>query len=165
MDDKIPYHYCKKCRQQLAVCSWGIGICDACAVSPIQQARLKRLTGGGDIVKGAERCMRKARDIKNRIADMPTESERRQAKSQAELVTKEADIMRAARKRLRIARAEKKRGEGAFLPDGTFGPDDKGVNKQTGRRCRVRLHHFPEKAQGYQGDGNPHKTEISVGGF
>ena len=65
-NNQIPYHYCDECGQQLAVSDWGLGICDACRLTPRQVARVERLTSGRDLREEAVKRLRKARDIYQR---------------------------------------------------------------------------------------------------
>ena len=64
MEAEIPYHYCKKCRQQIPVTNWGVGICDACTMRPSAKARAKRHASGDAFIEYAKRRLREASDTK-----------------------------------------------------------------------------------------------------
>ena len=159
MDNGVPYHYCGKCGDQLAVTNWSVGLCDACNIHPKERARITRLTSGSDLMEEATKRLRKARDIRKRAAGYENLTDQQEAARDVKELQTSAAAMRTSRDRIKVARAEKKRTGGAFLRDGLMDENDKSVNKQTGRRCKVRLHHYRESPYAYRTEGSPHKAK------
>jgi len=160
MDDLVKYHYCAECGDQLTVTDWGRGLCDACCVPSLNNARHIRLTKCTDMLDAARAKTKQAAKLMNH-AVLLEPIQRKKSERTAHILITEAEELRERHKRLLEAGRDKFLTKGSDLTPKLFGPDDTTEARYSSRRYGARtaggLNRGKQKPRI---TGNPRKSKL-----
>lgn len=117
-------HYCKGCNDQLAVCDWHTGICDACKLGP--NIPLQGHQSMLDAFVAAEEAAEKAKKLREQLEEptRPQKPSRQTIRNRIRSQNKSTRQHKTAGQRIKKAQEFKADRKGADLPSEFFGPKD-----------------------------------------
>ncbi len=119
-------HYCSKCGDQLTVCDWGFGTCDACKSGPdISMLGHKSML---DAFVAAEEEDAKAKNLRRKLRVSRTAAEKKILTGRIERGEQASQNHRRSGKRIKQSQRHKAMNKGSILPEQFFGPEDRRTN-------------------------------------